>query len=323
MPTINYDYVDSFNMSTALFDDYGCFYNAYRRLVQVEPGVRSAHSRDGTLKHSESSRYGAYPIVHFASGDLALLRGIIEPENRGRYTVGGYDFSIISTSNDPYGKRAIKFMSYMPPNELQLKCEPVVRPKLNAASFNTMTNNITKSQDLLIDHVHNRVYRLGYEHDKPVTTQEGATPDLESMCLPNKLGRSTLAYATASTNGFKVQKPIRLTQPRTRVLPEGYNDVVTVCAAWFAHQGKPFAQIIKEEFEGRSTGKYNHNINAATVAVIDPNRVVNQGFANLTPYERACVAKNNTTKPLPRLAQFYYHLCFDSEAFFNSFNETK
>lgn len=313
MTRIFFDYVDGFDMKTARFDQYGCFYNSYRRRHEVNPGVKSKYSQDGEVKCStESSRYLSYPIVHFADGDVAIMRGAVEPEHRGRYTFGGYDFSIISTSNDPYGQKAIQFMKFVDP------FPGVKLPRLNQAAFNTRPGNDTEAQDLLIDHVNNRVYRLSTSYDKDVVTEEGVTVNETTMGLPQKLSyHGVWAYATAPENSFRIQRPIRLTQPRKNLLPPNYGDVVAACVAWFTHQSKTYDQIIKEEFDKKMSGKYsryNHNFE-----IIDPNYVANQGFAGLNEYERTCVAKNNTSKTLPRLPQHFYRLGFDSAAFFLSF----
>jgi len=313
MPRIFFDYADGFDMKSARYDHYGCFYNSYKRTTHVSAGVKSSASRVGTVQSSHASSYSAFPVLHFADGDVALLRGIQEPEHRGRYTFGGYDFSSISTSNDPYGQHAIQFMRYVE------DIPGVQLPKLNQAAFNTKTNNETQGQDLLIDHVNDRVYRIGVPYDKAVTSLDGATPDEKSMGLPDKVSHhSTLAYATAPDNGFKVQRPIRLTQPRTKLLPPEYKDIVTTCVAWFAHQSESYEKIVKDEFDAKMQmskySKYNHNFE-----IIDPDHAVNVGFAGLNKYERACIAKNNTTKKLPRKAQQFYRLAFDSAAFFESF----
>lgn len=314
MPRTFYDYVDEFDILTARFDTFNEFYNGYRRKHLVEPGARDKGSADGAVEPHFSSYYSSsVPVLHFATGEVILTRDLSrDPQHRGRYTFAGHDFSVISTSNDPYGTEAIKFMSYMNEND-----NP--RPKITPASFNTLVGGSTKGQDLLIDHITNRVWAIGAPWDVPKVTEDGVSTNELSVGIPDKINLYQIDGYTKGLNmGFKVQRSIRLTMPRTgSLLPPGYKDQLAACKAWFALKGLPMDHYVNEYVEKNSTRSYSRSALKTNLVAIE--EVARLGFVGMSNYQRACVAQNNATQSPPRVLQHYYMLRFDSEGFFKSF----
>lgn len=317
MPTRTFDFVPEFNMDTALYDKHERFYNTYRRDNIVSPGTkRPKTAANGAVRCSTSGHYDQNPALHFADGSLAILHSAQHHDNRGRYTFGGYDFSIIASSNDYYGSLAVKHMSLPPRPEICDGCAPVIEPKVNLAAFNTLRSGSIESQDLLIDHRHNRVYALGAARDANGTdvTVDGADMSSINEGAPEFLRYIPWRlYALGPDRGFVAMRSIRMSTPRTpKTLPQAYYDTVAACCAWYAHQSETMDAMYQNYMRNRKIERGTNYLND----LVDPDYAANQGFAGLHPYERARVATVNTKKTLPRLMSKYYRLIFDSNAFF-------
>lgn len=301
MSTVSFDYVPEFDMSTAIYDGRKEFFNSYmkRQRLGVKGSIANLMKGDVKPCHTSSYQYG-YPVMHMPTGEMLLLRNIGEPDNRGRYTFGGYDFTVVGTG-DPLFSKMAEFINL--PDYFTSTTRPPAWPKMNKAAFHTNISGESQMQELVFDHVHNRVYSLHSNAEEP------KVPEAYK-------GDSFKIYAASPRHYWLSHGVIRMTLPRTgKNVPAEYKDLQHQCAMWFQFEGSDLQLIYNEHYK---TNVSMHH--SQLKRVIDPDFAVKKGFANLDRVERALIAKNGEIKNLPRLAHTVPWLDFNSRAFFSSIN---
>lgn len=303
-------YAPEFDMEHARYDALGAFYVEYKRVAGNATGerelkhVRHAARPDVTVHHGNWQGYS--PVLHLADGTVVLQPvAEREPDHRGRYAFGGHDFTIVSTTNDGLFAHAVKFMRYR-------EASGQSRPKLNQAAFNRTVDDKAYSRTLLVDHVTDTVTTLGRFDQTPAfpVTVDGCDLRETQQLVPDELRRHhPVTYCTAPGDGFKAFHPTMVTAPFAGDFkPKGYDDIVDACVMWWTHQDQRPGTI---PFDRR----IDVGMNVSKVCPVD---IVMRGFNELSPFQRMIVATQNATKPMPRIAQYYARLDFDSKAFFNA-----
>lgn len=301
MPTVSYDYVPEFDISTAIYDGRTEFNNRYMKQHRLGVSGSTGGLLRGNVKACRTSAYSnGYPVMHMPTGEMLLMRNIGEPDNRGRYTFGGYDFTVTATG-DKLFSAMVEFINL--PAYFTQQNAPTTWPKINRAAFHTDITGESAMQELVVDHVHNRVYSLRSNRDEPV--------------VPEKYKNDSFrVYAASPAEHWLTHGVIRMTVPRSgKNVPKEYNDLHHQCIMWFQFEGSDLTRIYNE----------HHKTNVSTYhtqlkRVIDPDYAVKRGFANLDRVERAFIAKNGSIKNLPRLKHEVPWLDFNSRAFFSSVN---
>lgn len=299
MLTKTFEYVPEFDMEHAIYDNHGEFYNAYHRLNQCD-AASSNLSRliDGKVRVAYSTHAAQdYPFTHFTTGELVVGK-CDDSEKRGRYTFGGYDLTIISTTNDKLGAIAMKHMHVVGDHSI----------RITAASLNTSTSNDSKDgQTLLICHNRNRVYALRRMYNPEGETTDGV--DLKALWeqVPHKrFQQADTMYFSSPTGPAYATQGIRVTLLER---DSAYKDALAACVAWFKMEGKTVGEYRTAEAKARPD-------TVKPAVAVDVGYVRRVGFLGLTDYERARVATINAEKPMPRKGFWYYCLGFDSQGFF-------
>lgn len=307
MKQITFEYVPEFEMDTAIFDDKRMFYNAYGRKKQVSAGSESyAKLIDGEVYHAHSTySANAQPFTHRTTGEL-FIGDCEQPEKRGRYTFCGYDYTVISTTNDKLGAIAMKHMRSL-----------VDSIKINGAALSTETDGESKNgQTLLIDHVTQRVYSLRRSYNPEGVTHDGV--DFREMWqgVPKEKERETRnLYVTRPGGLTYATQYIRVTELQRH--DTVYKDTVAACLAWFRFEGKTVNEHHNEAIKAaKGTGRIEPGIYVPVPAA----DITAKGFAGLTDYERARVATVNAGKAAPRKLYNFYMLGFDNAGFFEEVN---
>lgn len=308
MRQITFEYVPEFEMATAIFDDKRSFYNAYGRKKQVSAGSHALNKLIDGEVYCAHSTYSAnqQPFTHLTTGQL-FIDSCDQPEKRGRYTFCGYDYTVISTTNDRLGAIAMKYMRSL-----------VDSVKINATALSMEPDGDSKNgQTLLIDHVTQRVYALARSYDPSGKTHDGV--DFKEMWqgVPKEVERETrYLYVTRPGGLTYATRPIRVTELQRH--DTVYKDTVAACLAWFQFEGKTVNDYHNEHVkETRGSGRSVPGI----YTPVDSKDINEKGFAGLTNYERARVATVNAKKAAPRKQYNFYTLGFDNEGFFKEVNE--
>lgn len=301
MPSITFDYVPEFDMANAIYDGGKEF--SVRTMRRHRCGIKGSlkNLMNSSQKYCHSSAYErGYPVQHMPTGELLIMENIREPDNRGRYTVGGYDFTSVA-SGDMLFAAMVEYIRL--PDYFTKENAPPTWPKMNRAAFHAAVGGDNDSQHLIIDHVHDRVYSLQLTTDK--------------VFVPDKFKHDPWRiYTTSPRDEWLSHGTIRLTVPRTsKNVPKEYKDLHDQCAMWFRFQGGDIARIYNEQYK-TNVSTYH----SALKQVIDPLQAVKLGFDKCDPITKALIAKNGEIKNLPRIRHDVPWLKFDSRAFFAANN---
>lgn len=306
MSSRTFEYVPSFDMDTAIFDDHREFYNAYRRSKECSAGTGAiGYLADGKVTAAWSTGAArACPFVMYTTGEL-LLDSCDQPEKRGRYTFSGFDFSVISTTNDRYGAIAMRHMSG--PSDLGLK--------INAAALSMSPSGESREgQTLLIDHVTDWVYSLGRNYDPEGTTSDGVDRKVMWHSLPEQRRKEGPRVYIPEVGALaRPSQSIRVTQ---MIRDSAYKDTIAACLAWYKMEGsKPMNEYYN------AAAKLAGRMNVPGIYSRVEHDVLDRGFVAMSDYDRARAATINATKALPRKPYMLYRLRFDSAAFWNDIRE--
>lgn len=307
MKTKSFTYVPSFDMDTAIFDDHREFYNGYRRRRECSAGTTNIGLlADGavTSAYSTGSAHSC-PFIMYTTGEV-LVDKCDQPEKRGRYTFGDYDFSVISTTNDRYGAIAMHHMYALGSDFEHLK--------IHATALSMDSSGESKyAQTLLIDHKTERVYSLGRNYYPDSTTSDGVDLGKNWGAIPEQRRKEgPCVYFHEAGTVARPSSGIRVTQLERNTT---YKDTLAACVAWFQMEGRTVLDYRHDEMKVKG----QHNVTGIHARV--ERHVVERGFTELTPYERARVATVNAAKPVPRKQYAMFALGFDNEGFFNDIRE--
>lgn len=303
-----FEYVPSFDMDTAIFDNHREFYNSYRRKKECPAGSTAIGLlADGNVNAAWSTGAArSCPFTHYTTGEV-LVDKCDDPEKRGRYTFGDYDFSVISTTNDRYGAIAMRHMYALGSDFEHLK--------INATALSMASSGESKSgQTLLIDHKTERVYSLARNYHPDTTTSDGVDLGKNWEAIPEKRRKEgPCVYFYEAGTVARPSAAIRVTHLDRR--DTTYRDTLAACVAWFQMEGRTVLDYRHDEMKVK--GQYN----VMSIHSCVERHVVEKGFTALTDYERARVATVNASKPMPRKQYALFTLGFDNEGFFKEVNE--
>lgn len=302
MPSITFEYVQDFDFANAIYDSGKEF--VVRSMRRSRNGINGSikNSMIGAQTYCASSAYErGYPVQHMPTGELLVMENIREPDNRGRYTTGGYDFTVVA-SGDPLFRAMVEHISL--PDTFTKENAPPTWPKMCVATFHKGKAGDSDTQHLIIDHIHDRVYSMGLNAE-------------EKRFVPDKFKHDPWRiYTTSPKDEWLSRGVIRMTLPRSaKNVPKGYKDLHEQCAMWFRFQGSDIMRIYNEQYKA-NVSMYH----SALKAVIEPEQAVRLGFEGLDNVSKALVAKNGEVKNLPRLRHDVPWLKFNSRAFFTANN---
>lgn len=308
--TKTFEFVPEFEFDRALFDEHRSFYIRYRRKYQMDAGTtRLGKLIDGSVESAWRGTYaGEFPFTHLPAGELVVSKADTG-ERRGRYTFGGYDFTVISTTNDRLGAIAMKHMYSLVDKT----------HKINGAALNTSAIGGSKDgRTLLIDHNSQRVYSLARNYEPKGVTYDNVDLGEVWSLVPKEIvvHHSVHVYCVGPNKPVAAASSIRVTLPERKAT--AYSDTLDACVAWFKMEGLTVLEYRKHEIDansGSTRGVEHINVRVSTEKMV-------KGFASLTPYERARAATVNAKEPMPRKQFLYYCLGFDNDKFFQEVNDT-